>query len=141
PLYEEEVVELFLCPTGELSRYFEIEISPRGTIFDAAIFSPEFHRRTMLVDTSWNAGGMRAAVAVSGTLENRSDVDLGWTAELALPFADLGLPGPPSPGAAWRANFFRIERGRVEEFSAWSPTHADPPDFHLPTRFGELVFV
>ena len=29
PLYEEEVVEVFLCPSGDLRHYFEIEVSPR----------------------------------------------------------------------------------------------------------------
>src|SRR5687767_10949396 len=32
PLYDEDVVELFLAPE-RLSDYFEIEISPRGTTF------------------------------------------------------------------------------------------------------------
>ena len=77
-------------------------------------------------------------LVLSGPTE--TSVDLGWTAELAIPFADLGLAGAPAPGTVWRANFFRIERGRVEEYSAWSPTYADPPDFHLPSFFGELVF-
>ena len=28
PLYDEEVVEAFLCPTGDLRHYFELEVSP-----------------------------------------------------------------------------------------------------------------
>ena len=38
----------------------------------------------------------------------------------------------------WRANFYRIDRGDPDEYSAWSPTGADPPDFHRPDRFGLL---
>jgi len=141
PLFDEEVVEIFLCPSGNLAHYFEFEVSPRNTVFDANVFNPEGDRRTMLVDREWNAAGLRTAVRVAGTLGQRDDHDLGWIAELAIPFADLGLPGPPAPDAQWRMNLYRIERGEVEEFSAWSPTLKSPPDFHVPSRFGTLVFV
>src|SRR5262249_49828664 len=117
------------------------EVSPLNTVFDARVFSPERDRRSMLVDRDWNAPGLRTAAGVSGTLDRRDDTDLGWIAELAIPFADLGLDGPPAPGTVWRANFYRIERGHVEEFPAWSPTFKEPPDFHLPDCFGELVFI
>jgi hypothetical protein len=44
----------------------------------------------------------------------------------------------------WRANLYRIERprdGGGAEFSCWSPTFTDPPDFHRPDRFGLLQLV
>jgi carbonic anhydrase/acetyltransferase-like protein (isoleucine patch superfamily) len=141
PLYDEEVVEIFLCPTGNLQHYFEFEVSPCNTLFDAKVFNPELERRTMLVDREWDAANLRTAVRVSGTIGRRDDHDIGWIAEMAIPFRDLGLPGPPAPHEQWRMNLFRIERGEVEEFSAWSPTLKSPPDFHVPSRFGTLVFV
>jgi hypothetical protein len=141
PLYDEEVVELFLCPTGDLRHYFEIEVSPRNVVFDAKVFNPEGDRRTMLVDATWNAPGLRTAVRVSGTLNDRSAPDVGWIAEIAVPFADLGLAGAPAPGTLWRANLYRIERGEPEEFTAWAPTYREPADFHVPAAFGEIVFV
>ena len=141
PLYDEEVVEVFLCPTGDLRHYFEIEVSPNNVVFDAKVFNPEGDRRTMLGDREWNAPGLRTAVRVSGRINDRSAPDIGWIAEASLPFADLGLPGPPAPGTVWRANFYRIERGAVTEFTAWSPTYREPADFHVPACFGELVFV
>ncbi|HTE16945.1 MAG TPA: carbohydrate-binding family 9-like protein, partial [Armatimonadota bacterium] len=141
PLYDEEVVEAFLCPTGDLRHYFEFEVSPLNILFDARVFSPEGDRRMMLVDRQWDAPGIRTAVRVSGILNDRHSPDIGWIAEVALPFSDLGLQGPPAPGTVWRANFYRIERGPITEFTAWSPTYADPADFHVPACFGELVFV
>jgi carbonic anhydrase/acetyltransferase-like protein (isoleucine patch superfamily) len=140
-IYNEEVVELFLCPNGDLRHYFELEISPLNVLFDAKVFNPEGDRRTMLVQTEWHAPGIQTAVGVSGTIENPADVDVGWIVEIALPFADVGLPGPPSPGTQWRANFYRIERGEVEEYTGWSPTLKDPADFHVPARFGMIEFV
>jgi carbonic anhydrase/acetyltransferase-like protein (isoleucine patch superfamily)/bifunctional DNA-binding transcriptional regulator/antitoxin component of YhaV-PrlF toxin-antitoxin module len=140
PLYDEEVVELFLCPTGDLRHYFELEISPNNVLFDAKVFSPEGSRAAMLVDREWNSPGIRTAVRVSGIVNDRTSPDIGWIVEAAVPFADLGLPGPPAPGSVWRANFYRIERGDVTEFTAWSPTYREPADFHVPDCFGELVF-
>lgn len=141
PLYDEEVVEAFLCPTGDLRHYFELEISPANVIFDARVFNPDGERRTMLVDRTWDAPGLKTAVRVSGILNDRTAPDIGWIVEAAIPFRDLGLNGPPAPGSVWRANFFRIERGAVTEYSAWSPTYVEPADFHVPKCFGELVFV
>jgi carbonic anhydrase/acetyltransferase-like protein (isoleucine patch superfamily) len=141
PLYDEEVVELFLCPSANLAHYFEFEVSPRNTVFDAKVFSPAGDRRMMVVDREWDAAGMRTAVRVSGTLDRRDDHDIGWIVEMAIPFKSLGLAGPPKPNEQWRMNLYRIERGEVTEFSAWSPTLKSPPDFHVPSRFGTLVFV
>jgi hypothetical protein len=140
-LWTEEVVEVFLSPTGDLRHYYELEFNPLGAVFDAKVFNPEGDRRAMLVDREWHAPGLRYGVRVAGTLDNRGDTDLGWIAEVTIPFADLGLSGPPAPGTVWRANFYRIEQGHVTEYSAWSPTHRDPADFHVPSCFGELVFV
>ena len=148
-IYDEEVVEAFLCPTGDLRHYFEFEVSPNNVVLDVKVFNPDFKRETMLLDFDWNAAGWQTAVRVSGTLDDRSDTDLGWICEMAIPWRDLGLDGPPSEGDVWRANFYRIERAGeepthgdpVEEFTAWSPTRVSPPDYHVPQRFGELVFV
>src|SRR5262249_16856449 len=128
---------------GDLRYYYEFEISPNNVVFDATVFSPEGERRSMLVDPGWNAPGLRTAVRVSGVVNDQTSPDIGWIAEAALPFADLGLSGRPVPGGVWRANFYRIERPRdgTEEFTAWSPTYREPADFHVPACFGELVFL
>jgi carbonic anhydrase/acetyltransferase-like protein (isoleucine patch superfamily)/bifunctional DNA-binding transcriptional regulator/antitoxin component of YhaV-PrlF toxin-antitoxin module len=141
PLYEEEVVEVFLSPTANLAHYYEFELSPANVLFDAKVFSPEGDRRSMLVDKEWNSAGIATGVRVAGILNDRASPDIGWIAELAIPFADLGLEEPPAPGTVWRANFYRIERGVATEFTAWSPNGKEPADFHVPAAFGELVFV
>src|SRR5687767_2910201 len=71
PLYEEEVVEAFLCPTGDLRHYYEFEVSPRNVVFDAMVYSPDLHRRTMQVDTSWDCPGLRTTVHVEGLLHTK----------------------------------------------------------------------
>jgi len=142
PIYNEEVVEAFLGSCGDVTRYFEFEFSPHNTVFDAKIECPESgDRRFMKADTDWNCKGLESAVQVVGTLDDRSDVDERWTVEVALPFAEIGREGrPPADGEEWRANFYRIDRADKGEFSCWSPTKADPPNFHVPARYGVLKF-
>jgi cellulose/xylan binding protein with CBM9 domain len=131
PLWEEEVVELFVAPgPSDPSDYVEIEVNPLGAIFDARVMNPKGTRGAMRVDATWNAVGLVAAVS------RRSPGT--WTAQLEIPWSDLCDGVPPR---IWRANFFRIERPRdgEHEFSCWSPTLVDPPDFHKPLRFGRLI--
>ena len=130
PLYEEDVVEIFLAPV-DAAHYFEIEVNPLGTTFDARIESPNGTRASMRVDTSWECAGLFAAIrAVPG----RTDTIV------RIPFASLevGLPA----GSEWRSNFFRIDRNKShgDEFSAWSATFKNPPDFHVTSAFGRLRF-
>jgi len=138
-LYNEDVVEVFLCASGDLRYYDELEFSPRGTLFDARVVNPTLNRKDLAVDTSWDCAGLQCAIKMEGRLEDRSGRDKWWAAEIAIPFAGLGVESP-SVGARWRANFYRIDYATPPEFSAWSPTLADPANYHLPERFGWLVF-
>lgn len=126
PLWKEDVVELFLAPE-RLTRYFEIEINPLGTTFDAVIDSPGLERATMNADLAWTCEGIFAAVRTTP-----SSLDV----VVRIPFAALGA----RPEGEWRANFYRIDRGSADEYSAWQPTMKTPPDFHVPRAFGGLRF-
>jgi len=136
PIFNQEACEAFLSPTGDLTSYFEINVSPRNVIFDSTIFVP--NHPTGKSDASWDCEGLRTAVQVDGTLESRSGSDKGWIAEMAIPFRGLGVPAP-QPGEQWRGNLFRIERSPLE-YQAWSPTLCSPVNFHVPERFGMIVF-
>jgi hypothetical protein len=136
PLYEQDVVELFLAPATP-ERYFEIEVSPRGTIFDAAIDSPDGVRATMRVDRDWNCEGLIAAVR--RVTESSGDVTIDTV--IRVPFAAFGR-ATPVDGESWRGNFFRIDRHpkQGDEFSAWQPTYRLPADFHVTAAFGTMRF-
>ncbi len=148
PIYDEEVVELFLDPTGNLCCYYELEVNPLNTSFDALILnnavlcgSPGRGDRFQGF-TDWDPEGFKHAVAVEGDLGARGRKNgRFWQCEMALSFDELFLGGnvPPQPGDQWRANFYRIdiEQGRREE-TAFSPTGQE--DFHVPSRFGRLLF-
>jgi Carbohydrate-binding family 9 len=132
-LWEEEVVELFLAPGPADPRlYAEIEVNPLGTVFDALVRNPHGDRRDMEVDARWDCPDLVAGA----TIDRRAS---GWSAWLEIPWRALACLGPQD--GVWRANFYRIERprGGRAEFSCWSPTDTEPPDFHRPARFGRLV--
>jgi hypothetical protein len=135
PIYREEAVEVFLAPgAADPARYFEFEVSPRGTLFDAIVRNPDSDRATMRVDPAWDCPGLLWEVGTGAASED-------WWATLAIPWGALTSESPRAE--IWRANFYRIERPRdpatgAAEFSAWSPTLTAPADFHKPARFGWL---
>ena len=131
PLYQEDVVEIFLAPE-RLTRYFEIEVNPLGATFDAIIDSPDGNRATMKADIGWTCEDLFQGI--------RRTEDVVETV-IRIPFRSLAR-GAPADGEIWRANFFRIDRSpsRGDEFSAWQPTMKQPPDFHVPAAFGEIRF-
>ena len=143
PIYEEECVEAFLCPSGKTRQYYEINVSPRGTIFDAFILNgrplggDRVHFQGL---KEFTCEGLEIKVFVDGKLNQRGAE--GWSAEYAIPFTSL--PGadenPPRPGTEWRMNLFRIDAPQRDrpEFYAWSIPGA--ADFHRPWRFGTLRF-
>jgi hypothetical protein len=125
PLYQEEVVEVFLDPFGDLECYFEIEVNPLNTVLDLMLRRSKNGWRK---ESAWACEGLGTSVAKNAR---------GWTASMTIPFAAL-VPKPPAEGTVWRANFFRIDRpaGHSRELSAWSPTFRN--GFHEVGRFGML---
>ena len=134
PIYDEEAVEVFIAPGSAAPvRYYEFEVSPNGVLLDALIDNKTSRRADLRADFTWDCPGLR-------WWAGRDDPAGRWWAALAIPWAAIGPPGPPA--AIWRANFYRIERPRdaAPEFSCWSPTYTNPPDFHRPGYFGILEF-
>jgi hypothetical protein len=127
PLWEEEVVEVFIDPMGDLESYFEFEVNPLGTVLDLVL---RRNRSGYRKEFGWSCEHLRTQV------ERTAE---GWDATFEIPFASL-VPESPVPGSQWRANFYRIDRprGRERELSAWCPTLL--PTFHAPDRFGILQF-
>ena len=151
-LWTGDVVEVFLALEEPPVRYLELEVNPLGARFSAIVDSPRLRRDGMSVERIAPAG-FRADVRVR---EKR------WSAVLSIPMSEgrelLSTPaalrdregkrtaaerregsagGGSSGFETFRANFFRIDR-TSGEFSALFPTLADPPDFHVPEKFGRF---
>jgi len=113
-VFSGEAVEIFIDPAHSHADYHQLAVGAGGGIWDSA-----------KSDTSWDSG-IRAAAG---------PVDAGWIAELAVPWADLGVT--PTPGTIIGLNVCRDRNAaRAREWTNWSQTKAN---FHDPERFGHLV--
>ena len=98
----------------------------------------------------WDLPGLRSAVHIDGTLNDDSDVDRGWTVELALPWSGMkplahGRSLPPNHGDTWRMFFGRFEllRAAGREISphpAWAWTEHGIYDTHRPESWTQIQF-
>lgn len=98
----------------------------------------------------WDFSGLKWAVRVDGTLNDSSDVDRGWTVELAFPWSGMevlaqGRPLPPHPGDIWLMSFSRfeaLETGgcRLDPSPGWALNAHGVYDSHIPECFSRVVF-
>lgn len=146
-LWEEEVVEIFIDPTGQGRDYAEVEISPANVVCDLIVRTPW---PSLASDAAWTWPGLDSRVVA--TPSGPSGSGMTWTALARLPWEGVGALGPaaglrvpPRVGDAWRANLFRIKRphGPAEPerdavYAAWSVPEG--PSFHVPASFRPLVF-
>jgi hypothetical protein len=108
------------------------------------------HRGKRWAFMDWDFPQLRSAVKVNGKINDPSHVDLGWTVELAFPWAGMkslfsGRSLPPRDGDMLRAAFFRFQTlGCKGEATGQSPGWALNPhgvyDSHIPECFSYLHF-
>jgi hypothetical protein len=126
-LWEHDVCELFLAPDrDDPSFYPEFEISPMGEWLDLTVDWRKDEPR------NWEyASGMESF--------SRIEPDL-VTMVMKIPWAAFG--SRPEADDVWVGNFYRaVGSGETRGYLAWSPTMTDTPQFHVPEKFGEFVFV
>jgi hypothetical protein len=96
----------------------------------------------------WDFPGLQTGVQVDGTLNVGTDIDQGWTVEIAFPWAGMkhladGRPLPPVDGDEWRIFFGRFEKlpvGSAVVSPAWSWGRVGDRDNHIPERFTQVKF-
>ena len=145
--------EVFIDPNGDRDEYYELEINALNTVWD--LFLPKPYMDGGKAQDSWDIIGLKTAVKVSGTLNDPSDVDKGWSVEMAIPWKALGeyahKPAPPADGDQWRVNFSRVEwRHEIvdgkyrktpdvkEDNWVWSPQGVI--NMHAPENWGYIRF-
>ncbi len=111
-IFRDNDFEVFIDPNGSTQPYYETEINALGTVWDLLLREP-YRDVDKAAVNAWDIKGLKVGVALQGTLNNPSDVDTGWTAEIAFPWDVLGecvvAGAPPKDGAQWRINFSRVE--------------------------------
>ena len=94
-----DVAELFLWPADH-PWYWELYVTPAGKYTSFFFPGPG---RLRLPSTFENHAVLDVAACVQGTLNDWSDRDRGWTAEMAVPVAALTQRGEAwGPGTSWR---------------------------------------
>jgi hypothetical protein len=98
----------------------------------------------------WQFPGMESATHVDGTLNDNSDLDKGWTAELAFPWKGAkwlagGRSLPPKQGDVWKIFFGRFELlhvagQEVEPHPGWAMNKHGVYDTHLPQCWTAVEF-
>ncbi|MFN0106255.1 MAG: carbohydrate-binding family 9-like protein [Bryobacteraceae bacterium] len=152
-IFHDNDFEVFVDPNGDSHEYFEFEMNALNTGWD--LFLPKPYKDGGSADNGWEIPGLRTTVKVNGTLNNPSDVDKGWTLEIAIPWNAFGqaacMPLPPKSGDTWRVNFSRVEwrhelrqgkyariPGTKEDNWVWSPQ--GKVNMHLPEHWGYVRF-
>ena len=156
-IYRDHDFEVFIDPMGDGEQYFEIEINVLGTIMDLFMNKP--YKKGGTFDMGWNTTGIQSKIIANGTINDNTDIDGGWTLEMAIPFTAISRTqraAAPSFNKPWRINFSRVQwtlepdgksyRKKLNQNNkpisehnwVWNPTGV--VDMHVPTKWGYLYF-
>ncbi len=132
-----DVCELFLKPDGQ-SWYWELFATPKSK--KTCFWYPSRGRLGLPSCFADSGSGLEVAAQLSGTLNDWTDVDEGWTAEVAVPIKELTSRGEKfGPGATWhlcvgRYNYSKnLDNRELSTFPGLSRT-----DFHLFEEYSVL---
>ena len=96
-IWRDHDFEIFLDPDGDGEAYYEYEVNAFGTVLDLFLNRPYTAGGEAFLD--FDIPGLESAVWLDGTVNDPSDVDRGWTVEVAIPWIDLI---PPKRWEGWR---------------------------------------
>lgn len=113
-VYDDDCVEIFLLPELRFRTYWELVVSPSGSIFDS-VECKKADDWGMTLDPAQDIEGLQVAVQVSGTLNRPGDLDEGYTVELAVPFRQLPGYARLGPKAGDRLHFMLVRLDRSGE--------------------------
>ncbi|MBN2829455.1 MAG: carbohydrate-binding family 9-like protein [Candidatus Cloacimonetes bacterium] len=144
--------EIFIDPDGDTQNYYEFEMNAFNTVWDLLLIKAYRDPGPNAID-SWDIQGLLTAVNVDGTINDPSDIDNGWSVEVAIPWKVLeecAKSAPPKAGDVWRVNFSRVEwdtdivegeyikRNAPEHNWVWSPQGLI--NMHYPELWGFVEF-
>lgn len=152
-IYRDNDFEVFIDPDGDTHLYYEFEINAHGTEWDLLLAKP--YRNGGPYINAWHIDGLRTAVKVWGSINDPTDIDQGWSVEMAFPWSVLRQAAQGRrdslAGQVWRVNFSRVQwalevedgryvkvEGRSEDNWVWSPQGL--VNMHFPEQWGYVLF-
>lgn len=100
--------------------------------------------------TNFDLPGLQTAVQVDGTLNDHSDIDNGWSLEIAIPWSSLALLAngrsvPPQAGDTWNMFLGRFQKlmvsgQEVQPHPAMALNSHGIYDTHLPEKWSVVSF-
>jgi len=151
-IFKDNDFEIFLDPDGDTHNYYELEVNALETEWDLLLLKP-YHDASKVAVDSWDIPGLITRVHVDGTLNDPSDLDRGWSVEIAIPWKALEECAPnqiPEEGEQWKVNFSRVQwdvkiidgqyvKTDTPEFNwVWSPQGLIY--MHMPDLWGLVQF-
>lgn len=177
-IWSENDVELFIAGKDA---YYELELNALGTIYEAFFVWEDGYQRSGYSQSQelainadgykpwngvgfdkhprgprhaffkWDMPGLKAAASVDGTINDDTDRDRGWTAEIAIPWSSLGVLAkadnralPPRHGDTWRMDFSRFNTYReappAKDSGGWAMNAHGIWDSHIPELFPYIHF-
>lgn len=122
-IYNEDVVELFIDSDGSGELYTELEVNPNNAILHYLV-------RNIQGEKFAFARVDEVVTSAVCKLEGKTHY------EFAIPLSELSSNF--NSNNKWRFNFYRIDRGETDEYTAFSPTGA--VNYHVPKNFADLEF-
>ncbi len=129
-------VELFFSVDRNLTRYFALELDPRGTVLD---YEASFHRR---MNWEWSCKGLNCTASIN---------DSGYRVDATIPLTtlrDLECLHTDDQGDYLIAGLYRAEFSHggggnptIENWISWIQPDVATPDFHVPSSFGTLRLI
>ena len=142
-LYQQsDTAEVFLKPMNQ-TWYWEMFVTPNN--HSTSIFFPGrgWNELAAIVSKEPAVKGMRHAAFSKGTVNNPWDQDKRWTAEIAIPRAEINMKGEKlDPEVPWLIFFARCNFGR---YLPWKENSAYPSlekcDHHVHEDYARLKMV
>lgn len=139
--YQDDCVEMFWDPSPadtSKRKYNMFEINCLGNLLSVYVGSGvDIKQRVSRIMVP------HIAQAINGTVNKDDDTDTGWIIEMAVCFSDykeIYSGQTPKDGDMWRVGLNRCGGKTNEQFSQWSPSQTDKPNYHRPEDFGKIFF-
>ncbi len=152
-IFHDDDFEIFIDPDGDNHNYYEFEVNALNAIWELRLLRP--YRDGGPAISGENIAGLRSAVALHGTINDPTDLDVGWSVEVAIPwdgFASYDAGHlPPESGDQWRINFSRVDHvidavsgSYIKQAGSavinWVWSAQGIVDMHMPERWGFVQF-